>query len=320
MDASFFDNVNFSIDQPFGVKLDDYFSQAYELVTGTTADSFIFKEGVTPLSTNNEVAMWAITYLIVIFGGREIMRNQEAFKLKYLFILHNFLLTIASGALLLLFIENLAPILAKNGLLYAICNEGAWTQRLELLYFLNYLVKFWELADTVFLVLKKKPLEFLHYFHHSMTMILCYVQLGGHTSVSWVPITLNLTVHVLMYYYYMRSAAGVRIWWKQYLTTLQIVQFVLDLGFIYFCTYTYFAFTYQPQLPNAGTCAGTEGAAMFGCGILSSYLLLFINFYRLTYNANKGKKGSERGTNMTPKSIKTTSSKKSKSKSKSKHI
>ncbi|KAG0045599.1 hypothetical protein BGZ83_009219 [Gryganskiella cystojenkinii] len=314
--AALMDKVHFSVDQPFGIKLDDYFGQAYELVTGNPISSFVFQEGVTPLSTKYEVAMWTVTYFIVIFGGRQIMKNQEAFKLKPLFIFHNFLLTIASGALLLLFIENLVPILSRHGLFYAICNDGAWTQRLELLYYLNYLVKYWELADTVFLVLKKKPLEFLHYFHHSMTMILCFVQLGGHTSVSWVPITLNLTVHVLMYYYYMRSAAGVRIWWKQYLTTMQIIQFVLDLGFIYFCAYTYFAWTYFPWAPNAGKCSGTEGAALFGCGLLSSYLLLFINFYRLTYNAKaKAAAGKVRGTNMTPKAVKGPASK-----TKSKHI
>ncbi|KAF9581874.1 hypothetical protein BGW38_000951 [Lunasporangiospora selenospora] len=313
MAAAFLDKVQFSIDQPFGIELDDYFSQAYELVTGKSIDSFAFTEGVTPLSTQYEVAMWTVTYFIVIFGGRQIMKTQEAFKLKSLFIFHNFLLTIASGALLVLFIENLVPILARNGLFYAICDDGAWTQRLELLYYLNYLVKYWELADTVFLVLKKKPLEFLHYFHHSMTMILCFVQLGGHTSVSWVPIVLNLTVHVLMYYYYMRSAAGVRIWWKQYLTTLQIVQFVLDLGFIYFCAYTYFACTYYPFLPNVGKCAGTEGAALFGCGLLSSYLLLFINFYRLTYKS----KGKASAATKGPKPVANGSAKKP---SKSKHI
>ncbi|KAF9913858.1 hypothetical protein BX616_009441 [Lobosporangium transversale] len=285
MASTFLDKVNFSIDQPFGIKLDPYFNQAYEFVTGKSIDSFAFQEGVTPFSTSNEVIVWTITYLVVIFGGRELMRNQEPFKLKHLFILHNFLLTVASGALLLLFIENLVPMVARHGLFYAICDDDAWTQRLELLYYLNYLVKYWELADTVFLVLKKKPLEFLHYFHHSMTMVLCFVQLGGRTSVSWVPIVLNLTVHVFMYYYYMRSAAGVRIWWKQYLTTLQIIQFVLDLGIIYYCAYTYFSFTYAPYLPNHGKCAGTEGAAVFGCALLSSYLLLFINFYIQTYKS-----------------------------------
>jgi len=133
-----------------------------------------------------------------------------------------------------------------------------------------------------------------------MTMILCFVQLGGHTSVSWVPITLNLTVHVLMYYYYMRSAAGVRIWWKQYLTTMQIIQFVLDLGVIYYCSYNLFVASRLPTLPHHGKCAGTDGAAVFGCALLSSYLLLFI-FYRLTYNAKT--KAKENGIHLKAKPV-----------------
>lgn len=138
--------------------------------------------------------------------------------------------------------------------------------------------------------------EFLHYYHHSLTLVLCYSQLCGKTTVSWVPITLNLFVHVLMYYYYFRTAAGAKIWWKKYLTTLQITQFIIDLGIVYFCTYTYFAYTYKPELPNAGDCAGTEASALFGCALLSSYLLLFINFYRLTYQKRHNSKEAAKAT------------------------
>jgi len=85
-----------------------------------------------------------------------------------------------------------------------------------------------------------------------------------------------------MYYYYYATAGGARIWWKRYLTTMQIVQFVIDLFAVYFGTYSYFA-TNHWNLPSLGTCAGTEGAAIFGCALLTSYLGLFINFYIQTY-------------------------------------
>jgi len=93
-----------------------------------------------------------------------------------------------------------------------------------------------------------------------------------------------------MYYYYFATAGGRRIWWKKYLTTMQITQFIIDLFAVYFASYSYFASRYaQHILPTPGSCAGSEGAAAFGCGLLTSYLLLFINFYIQTYKKG-GKK------------------------------
>lgn len=102
--------------------------------------------------------MTCITYFVVIFGGRYLMTNVPAFKLQVPFMIHNVLLTIVSGILLVLMVEQIFPILYRQGLLAAICAYDTWTQPLELLYYLNYLVKYWELIDTIFLVLKKKNL------------------------------------------------------------------------------------------------------------------------------------------------------------------
>ncbi|GAA5919071.1 hypothetical protein JCM1841_003733 [Sporobolomyces salmonicolor] len=256
--------------------------------------------GSSPFSTHTEVFAALAAYLAIIFGGQFLMKGSKPFQLKPLFMLHNFLLSAGSGLVLALMIEELIPIIWNHGWFYAICNTAAWTPRLETLYIINYYFKYWELADTCFLVVKKKPLMFLHVFHHTATAALCYTQLNGRTSVSWVPIVANLTVHVLMYYYYFMTAAGYKIWWKKYLTTLQITQFVVDLFIVYFASYAYFAATYfLGQLPSPGSCAGTEGAAIFGCALLTSYLFLFIAFYKKTYNAQvaagKNKKAAAKG-------------------------
>lgn len=155
---------------------------------------------------------------------------------------------------------------------------------------MNYVTKYIELFDTLFLVLRKKPLTFLHTYHHGATALLCYTQLIGKTPVSWVPITANLLVHVVMYWYYFQAARGIKVWWKRYITQLQIAQFVLDLGFIYFASWSYFSSTYYPSLPHIGTCKGEEFAAVSGCVILTSYLVLFVLFYLRTYKTVKTEK------------------------------
>lgn len=273
-----------TLDRPFGVELWSVFDRTWTAVTGYSANDFKFVPFETPMSTLKSTSIFIVVYYTVIFGGRELMRNREPFKLKTLFLIHNLYLTAISAILLALFIEQILPIVVRRGVFHAICHyDGGWTQPLVVLYYLNYLIKHLELLDTVFLFLKKKPLTFLHCYHHGATALLCYTQLIGSTAVSWVPITLNLTVHVVMYSYYFQSARGIRVWWKEWVTRLQIIQFIIDLGFVYFASWTYFTSTYFPWLPNAGTCAGEEFAAFSGIAIISSYLVLFISFYLVTY-------------------------------------
>jgi len=248
------------------------------------------------MSTPQEVFPTLAAYLVVIFGIQALMKNRSPYKLQFLFQTHNVILSAGSLLVLSLILEEVYPLYRQNGTFWAMCDINMWTSRLEFYYMINYCFKYLELLDTVFLALKKKPLAFLHVFHHSATALLCYTQLNGKTSVQWIPITINLAVHVVMYYYYYATAGGARIWWKKHLTTMQITQFVVDLFVVYFGTYSYYAATYFPSLPTYGTCAGTESAAVFGCLLLTSYLFLFINFYIQTYKAPiKGKKAIVNG-------------------------
>jgi len=135
--AEFLQNIPLpTLDRPFGVHLWPLFDKAYEMVMGYPASEFKFTEGVTPFSTFKETATILVTYYVVIFGGREVMKKMPAFKLNTLFMIHNFLLTAISAILLALFVEQLLPTLVRNGVFYAICDHrGGWTQPLIILYY-----------------------------------------------------------------------------------------------------------------------------------------------------------------------------------------
>lgn len=252
---------------------------------------FEFVKSKLPLSDLHHVAIAIALYYIIIFGGRAILRPFKPFKLNGLFQIHNLILTSVSFLILILMVEQLVPMIAKNGLYYSICNIGAWTQPMVTLYYMNYIVKYIEFIDTLFLVLKHKKLTFLHTYHHGATALLCYTQLVGTTSISWVVISLNLGVHVIMYWYYFLAARGIRVWWKEWVTRFEIIQFVFDIGFIYFACYQKMVHTYMPSLPHCGDCVGSTPATLSGFFIVSSYLVLFITFYINVYK-RKGTKTS----------------------------
>lgn len=287
-----------TIDTPFGVNL---WSNFDALVTQLTGGAFIpskfaFVAEELPFSTFPPVAMAIATYYIVIFGGDYLFKklNIKPLVLNGLFQVHNLVLTTFSFVLLVLMMEQLIPMIYHHGIFFAICDKKAWTQELVCLYYLNYLCKFTEFIDTGFLVVKQKKLTLLHTYHHGATALLCYTQLIGLTPISWVPITLNLGVHVVMYWYYFLAARGIRVWWKEWVTRFQIIQFILDLGFVYFASYQKVIYTHFPQLlgvvPTCADCAGTMLAAYSGCAILSSYLVLFIAFYIDVYKRKSSKK------------------------------
>lgn len=104
-----------------------------------------------------------LTYLSLLFSISRVMTEFKPIRLENLFIIHNSLLSAASLALLVAITPVIAKTIYTNGLDHAICaKEMAYNPYLNFLYYINYLMKFWELGDTLFLVFRKKNLEFLH--------------------------------------------------------------------------------------------------------------------------------------------------------------
>jgi hypothetical protein len=125
---------------------------------------------------------------------------------------HNLSLAVLSSFLLVGIVHQLVMhwrVHSRSGVAWAawvmFCDPSPHQVRSGLLmffYYLNYLTKILELSDTVLLCLRGKPLHFLHVYHHAATLVLTWTQLVAKSGVQWVPIVLNLSVHVPMYYYY----------------------------------------------------------------------------------------------------------------------
>jgi len=90
----------------------------------------------------------------------------------------------------------------------------------------------------------------------------------------WITAVLNALIHVFMYYYYAMNCLGYTIWWRKYLTTCQILQFVVDCATSYPWLFFYL---------NGYACRGDPKAWVLanigGCLLIA----LFMNFYRANY-------------------------------------
>lgn len=145
------------------------------------------------------------------------------------------------------------------------------------------IIKLTDLCDTVFMVLRKKQKQvtFLHVYHHmSVTIIGLFVVryvFGVHLIMSAL---LNCIVHIFMYFYYFLAGFGPQmqkhLWWKKYITVLQLVQFV---GIV-----TWFS---AHLLRN---CQGNRFASAFILLYSGLYVYLFGKFYVKSYGDKDKKK------------------------------
>lgn len=144
-----------------------------------------------------------------------------------------------------------------------------------------YIAKFTDFFDTLFFLLRKKNehVSTLHVIHHGCMPFSVWMGMrfapGGHSTFFAL---LNSMVHVVMYFYYMISAMGPKyqkfIWWKKYLTTFQMVQFVA-------------IFTHQFQLLFRD-CNYPKGF-MVWIGLHGvMFLFLFSDFYNKKYTRKDG--------------------------------
>ncbi|KAI9087245.1 hypothetical protein K1719_030880 [Acacia pycnantha] len=148
--------------------------------------------------------------------------------------------------------------------------------------YIFYLSKILEFLDTLLIILSNsiQRLTFLHVYHHSAVVVMCYIWLQTSQSLFPVVLITNASVHVLMYAYYLSCALGVRPKWKKLVTDCQIVQFYSS--FVVLSLMLFFHF-------SGSGCSGVWGWS-FNVAFYASLLFLFVEFHKKNYGSNYSKK------------------------------
>ncbi|CAG2105539.1 unnamed protein product, partial [Medioppia subpectinata] len=153
----------------------------------------------------------SIAYLCVIYGLKLQMQNRKPLDINGYLFAWNAFLTIFSTIGTLRAVDEMSHVLGNHGLKYSICSKEYHTYGSGLWGFLFSFSKSFELFDTVFLVLRKRPVILLHWYHHVTVLMFCWWSYSLNSSTGRWFTFVNYTVHMFMYAYYTLQSVGVKV-------------------------------------------------------------------------------------------------------------
>ena len=221
----------------------------------------------------------AVIYVVVIFSLKSWMKDREKMNLRWLLVAWNVLLAVFSIFASVRVLPETYYVFKTKGLEYSLCNRefiygvgGLWS-------YLFAMSKIPELVDTLFVVLRKQPLIFLHWYHHASVMVYSYYWYADVPSTSRWFGPMNYFVHSLMYTYYALKAMRVQLPKKLSImvTSLQLGQMIVGIGI---CLYV----LYMKQFDTpARQCQTSWENLKHSFLMYFSYFLLFLNFFLRAY-------------------------------------
>ncbi|NWH37044.1 ELOV6 protein, partial [Chloropsis hardwickii] len=220
--------------------------------------------------------IFSVIYLILIFGIQHFMKERRPFNLRTPLVLWSFSLTLFSFIAACRVWKQMAFLLLTKGFKQSVCSQSFYVHPVSKLWiYLFALSKLVELGDTLFIVLRKKKLIFLHWYHHLVTMVLAwYGYKCMAVGVGWNA-ALNLSIHFLTYLYYTVTAMGIRVprSLAMLLTTAQMVQMT---GYAIINIFIFF-------WKDDKLCQITWPQLLLSSVLYTTLLALFSNFFVKTY-------------------------------------
>lgn len=228
------------------------------------------------------VTTWSIIifYLISIRVLEKFMKSRPAYNLQNILVLWNLFLSIFSLFGAYRFWPAMFRIADKHEWVGTICNTEFYTNKPDGFWVLLFVAsKVPELVDTYFLILRKKPVIFLHWYHHFTALLFVVITYRWWYAGSFWFGAMNYTVHFIMYGYYALMATR-KFRFPKFIsigiTSLQILQMMAGL-FIAMAQF------YQIKIKGNQNCE----TDLFYVGVIlwmyGTYFVLFLNLFIKKY-------------------------------------
>ena len=220
----------------------------------------------------------SLMYVCLVGMGHVWMRSRVKYELRFMLIVWNLFLAVFSITGAIRSFPEFYYAITQRGVVYSIC-DGSYAYGITGFWaFMFIMSKVPELVDTLFIILRKQKLIFLHWYHHATVLCYCWYSYKDFSSNGRWFMNMNYIVHGLMYSYYACKAMKIRvpIFVSQLITTLQIVQMI---GGCYVNYVAYNTKIHSPQIQ----CSVTFENIQLSMAMYLSYFALFFNFFLHAY-------------------------------------
>lgn len=240
-----------------------------------------------------------LLYGIAIFAGKMYMSHRKPFQWRRAMALWNLFLCVYSFVAMIRMLPPLLHNLSSAPLRDNLCmnpelaygrgSSGFWGQSFVW-------SKFVELIDTFFIIIHKKPLIFLHWYHHITVLLYTWDGYVSKAPAGPIFMSMNCAVHFIMYGYYFLMTIKMKPKWMNamFITISQIAQMVVGVtttivSFYYLITHKSDVDDYDDQ--QQGSCEIKNSNIVSAFLMYGSYLFLFVQFFVNRYFFGNEKAG-----------------------------
>ncbi|ODV67272.1 hypothetical protein HYPBUDRAFT_140008 [Hyphopichia burtonii NRRL Y-1933] len=175
---------------------------------------------------------------------------------------------------------------------HGVFNENLPYTNLTVFGWFFYISKFYEVLDTIIILLKGKPSSLLQSYHHAGAMMCMWAGIRFQSPPIWIFVVFNSFIHSLMYFYFSLSCLQIRVAniCKRILTSMQISQFIIGGSLAVVHAFIWFKDLNTNQSCN---CIGTSDQALpliINVSYLTPLTALFAAFYIESYIKNNKSK------------------------------